>query len=242
MQYVILLLVTLLVVLGVLAWRWRVFPHRPLVLLLLVPTFLSIWIVFLPSVWPAVALVDALIVVMAVADLLSLRQAGKLSVERKVGLIASLAQRHPVTLTVTNRSPYDWPVWIRDGMLEHLEAEPKEFNVVLPAERRATLEYHLRPHRRGAFELQVVHVRLRSAWGLWNRFLRLPCRSRINVYPDMKQLGEYALLARTNRLSLMGLRKTRRVGQDNEFERLRDYTSTITTVTSSGAARRDATS
>ncbi|MEM9186514.1 MAG: DUF58 domain-containing protein, partial [Planctomycetota bacterium] len=33
-----------------------------------------------------------------------------------------------------------------------------------------------------------------------------------------------AVLARTNRLSLMGLRRTRRIGQDNEFERLRDYT------------------
>ena len=39
----------------------------------------------------------------------------------------------------------------------------------------------------------------------------------------MKQLGEYAVLARTNRLSLLGVKRTRRVGQDNEFERLRDY-------------------
>jgi uncharacterized protein (DUF58 family) len=31
-------------------------------------------------------------------------------------------------------------------------------------------------------------------------------------------------LARTNRLSLLGVRRTRRIGQDNEFERLRDYT------------------
>ena len=224
MQYVVWLLVILLAALVVLARRWGVYPHRPLVLLLLVPAFLSIWIVFLPSVWPAVVVVDVLVALVALVDLSSLRQAAKLTVERRVGLIASLAQRHKVTLTVTNRAPRDWPVWIRDGMLEHLEAEPDEFNVVLPAERRATLEYHLRPLRRGAFELEVVHVRLRSAWGLWNRYLQLPCHSRINVYPDMKQLGEYALLARTNRLSLMGLRRTRRVGQDNEFERLRDYT------------------
>jgi uncharacterized protein (DUF58 family) len=40
----------------------------------------------------------------------------------------------------------------------------------------------------------------------------------------MKQLSEYAILARTNRLSLMGVRRTRKIGQDNEFERLRDYT------------------
>ena len=37
-------------------------------------------------------------------------------------------------------------------------------------------------------------------------------------------MSEYAVLARTNRLSLMGVRRTRRIGQDNEFERLRDYT------------------
>jgi uncharacterized protein (DUF58 family) len=40
----------------------------------------------------------------------------------------------------------------------------------------------------------------------------------------MKQLSEYALLARTNRLNLLGVRRTRRIGQNNEFERLRDYT------------------
>jgi uncharacterized protein (DUF58 family) len=44
-----------------------------------------------------------------------------------------------------------------------------------------------------------------------------------HVYPDMKQIAEYAVLARTNRLSLMGVRRTRKIGQDNEFERLRDY-------------------
>jgi uncharacterized protein (DUF58 family) len=51
-----------------------------------------------------------------------------------------------------------------------------------------------------------------------------PVPTELHVYPDMKQLAEYALLARKNRLSLLGLRRTRRIGQDNEFERLRDYT------------------
>ncbi len=37
-------------------------------------------------------------------------------------------------------------------------------------------------------------------------------------------MEQYALLARTNRLALLGVRRTRRIGQDHEFERLRDYT------------------
>jgi uncharacterized protein (DUF58 family) len=40
----------------------------------------------------------------------------------------------------------------------------------------------------------------------------------------MQQLSKYALLARTNRLSLMGVRRRRKIGKDNEFERLRDFT------------------
>jgi len=66
-------------------------------------------------------------------------------------------------------------------------------------------------------------VRARSRLGFWQRFLEYPAITAIHVYPDMKQLSQYALLARTNRLSLLGVRHTRRIGQDNEFERLRDY-------------------
>ena len=49
-------------------------------------------------------------------------------------------------------------------------------------------------------------------------------RTTINVYPDLQQLNQYALLARTNRLNLLGVRRSRKIGQDHDFERLRDYT------------------
>ena len=86
------------------------------------------------------------------------------------------------------------------------------------------LHYALAPGRRGAFHADRVHLRARSRLGLWQRLLECPAGSAFHVYPDMKQLGQYALLARTNRLSLLGVRQTRRIGHDNEFERLRDYT------------------
>ena len=90
---------------------------------------------------------------------------------------------------------------------------------------RATIKYDLSASRRGAFEMEKIYIRVDSRWGLWQKFIELPASNSINVYPDMKQLSRYALLARTNRLSLMGVRRTRRVGQDHEFERLRDYTA-----------------
>ena len=84
--------------------------------------------------------------------------------------------------------------------------------------------YVLRPRRRGAFEIERVFLLARSRLGLWQRLLDYPLATTIHVYPDLQQLDQYALLARTNRLSLLGVRRTRRIGQDHEFERLRDYT------------------
>jgi uncharacterized protein (DUF58 family) len=95
---------------------------------------------------------------------------------------------------------------------------------LLPPRSRTTLHLTLTPSVRGSYQMRQVYLRVRSRLGMWQRYLSYPAESPLAVYPDMKQLGEYAVLARTNRLSLMGVRRTRRVGQDNDFERLRDYT------------------
>ncbi|QDU91580.1 hypothetical protein Pla175_50100 [Pirellulimonas nuda] len=201
-----------------------VYPHRPLVAALYLPAVLAVALLRWPEMWPAVALVDAAIGIAALVDVFSLPRARDFACERRVGLIASLGKHHPVTLTLSNSSATGRPVWVCDGAESDLNADPSRFTVVLPPLSRSVLRYQLRPARRGKFLIEAVYLRGLSRWGLWQRQLRLPCQSRVDVYPDLKQLGEYALLARTNRLSLMGVRRTRRIGQDNEFERLRDYT------------------
>ena len=220
----LLIVVPIILLLVVVGRRWHIYPHRPLVLAASVPALLSIGLVAWPSFWPVLLSLDSLLITLAMVDLFTLGREKQFAVERQVGLIASLAKTHSVSLTITNRSGRDQPVWIRDGSPEELTAEPEEMVVRLPSQSRSTLQYLLRAKRRGAFELPAVYLRIRSKWGLWQRILQIPVVSHVNVYPDMQQLAEYALLARTNRLSLMGVRRTRRLGQDNEFERLRDYT------------------
>ena len=50
-----------------------------------------------------------------------------------------------------------------------------------------------------------------------------PSRTEVRVYPDVRQIARYTVLARRDRLSTLGVRRTRKLGTDNEFERLRDY-------------------
>ena len=210
--------------LGLLARLARVYPRAPLVWLALIPAATTLAApLWPPVVWAALSL-DAAIAAIALGDALTLPGRKAFSVERTAGRIVSLRKPHAVTLVLANRARRWHDVAVRDGVPHELNPEPAQFSLRAAAQSRAVLRYALRPSRRGAFRADRVHLRARSRLGLWQRLLECPAGSVFHVYPDMKQLGQYALLARTNRLSLMGVRRTRRVGHDNEFERLRDYT------------------
>jgi uncharacterized protein (DUF58 family) len=218
-----------LAALGGLAYWPRIFPHRPLIFLGMVPAGLSL-LLLLPRVsrdttaWYPLLLLDGLLALVAIVDLLTLPRRKTFSIDRETGRIASLGKPHPVTLIVANYARFARFVWVRDGVPSEVQAAPSEFRLPLAARSRALLNYQAQISRRGSFKLATAHLRVRSRWGLWQRLLDYDVSSTINVYPDMKQVSEYALLARTNRLSLLGVRRTRKIGQDNEFERLRDYT------------------
>jgi len=202
----------------------RIFPHRPLVYLALAPGLASLAMLAAPWAWQPLVVIDCLAVLLAGFDLVTLPRRRMFAVTREVGRVASLRKGHAVTLTVENHSSRRFFVWVRDGVPHELDPRPDEFRCRLAGRSRATLSYQMHAGRRGAFNLTTVHLRVRSLLGLWVRLVDFPAASAVHVYPDMKQLAEYALLARTNRLSLLGVRRTRRIGQDNEFERLRDYT------------------
>lgn len=207
-----------------LGWLARVYPRRPLVYLALVPAAATFGVLALPEVVWLVVTLDVLAGALALADLFTLPRAAAFSVTRQAGRIASLRKSHPVRLTLSHHTGRACSVTIRDGVPPELNPEPDEFAYRFTGRGRAGMRYELRPGRRGAFTMDQVYVRVRSRLNLWQRMLVYPAETLIHVYPDMKQLGQYAVLARTDRLNLLGVRRTRRIGQDHDFERLRDYT------------------
>jgi uncharacterized protein (DUF58 family) len=217
-------LLALIIPLGALA-RWRrAYPSRRLVLLSLIPAAVSFVLLLWSGLWPLIVVVDLIAVVAVIADLLTIPGAHSFAIEREVQRVASLQQSHRVILNVLNRAEREYAASLRDGYPTSFTATPPEFELQLKPRTRSSMHYELMASRRGAFALEAAHLRVESRWRLWARYIVYRVESVIHVYPDMKQLAEYAVLARTNRLSLMGVRRTRRVGQDNEFERLRDYT------------------
>lgn len=223
-RYAVLLLVVAIAPIILLSLRRKTYPHIVLVILSAFPCLLSLALLYDARLLPFILVVDLVIPIIALIDLLRIPGMKVLQVEREMGRIASLDQTHPVTIHVSNLSSQAILAWMKDDVPEPCEAFPMQFILRLDGRSRTSVHYEITPRRRGAFEMEKVFLRVRSPFGFWNRVIEVPVKNSLHVYPNMKQLSEYAILARTNRLSLMGVRRTRKVGGENEFERLRDYT------------------
>ncbi|MBX6316300.1 MAG: DUF58 domain-containing protein [Isosphaeraceae bacterium] len=202
-----------------------IWPGRNLVLASLVPALMSL-VLLAPGMGalrlPLLGL-DGVVGLAALLDLATLLGSGRLRARRECGLVASLGEPHPVELTIENLGRSRRRLRIKDDVPEPFEAEPAEFVVSVPGRGVAVVEYAVRPKRRGSYAFRRVYALASSRLGFWRRSLRLPAETGVRVYPDVRQIAKYTLLARRDRLSALGVRRSRRLGTDNEFERLRDY-------------------
>ena len=202
-----------------------IWPGRNLAYAALVPALIAL-VLLVPEAdlyRPVLLIVDGVILVAAVVDALTLLGAGRLRAERVCEAVFSLGERQRIELAVENPTRQARKLRLKDDVPDPFDSDPEEFLVSLPAKGRAELAYHVVPKRRGTHRMRRVYGLVSSRFGLWTRSIRMPAETAIRVYPDVRQIARYTLLARRDRLAAIGVRRSRRLGTDNEFERLRDY-------------------
>ncbi len=166
---------------------------------------------------------DVLVLFVALIDSASLYGAGKLRAERTIAGTVSINEPQRVELSLINPGRAGFRLQVRDDIPETCDAEPADFVVTAPRRSRVELVYDLIPRRRGTYRLERVDALASSRLGFWRRAVSWPVASLIRVYPDIRQIERYTVLARRDKPLALGVRRTRRIGADNEFERLRDY-------------------
>ena len=177
-----------------------------------------------PWLYAVIVIVNLLILAVATIDLLTIIARARFEATRELLKIVSLGKMHDCQLTLTNFSKRGCEVEIRDDLPGEFKSDIEKFDYEFKPKSRASFDYQFSSRDRGRFDMNCVHLKVKSRLGLWIAHYEIPVHNEVFVYPDMKQISQYALLARTNRLNMLGVRRSRKVGQDNEFERLRDYT------------------
>src|SRR5439155_22964510 len=86
------------------------------------------------------------------------------------------------------------------------------------------LSYYLTPAARGRFLFGDLYARVEHFPGLAARQVRVRAADEARVYPDLRDISRYELMARRSRLEELGTHRPRLAGRGTEFERIRDYT------------------
>lgn len=93
---------------------------------------------------------------------------------------------------------------------------------LLPGEKK-NIEYSLRPLKRGEYQFNDVHVYTRSPLQLASRRFTFSQSVTLPVYPSFLQMHKYELMAASNRLAEIGVKRIRRVGHSMEFDQVKNY-------------------
>jgi uncharacterized protein (DUF58 family) len=174
----------------------------------------------------AVALVVSVLAAATVDWLLS-ADARRVTARREVEDKLSLGAWNPVRLVIGNATGRRVRVQVRDVAPSDFQVAPNTATFELgdvPAHAEAVLAYQVRPRHRGDYRFGDLYLRVDGPLGLVRRQRRLAGTALdVRVYPNLRDLRKYDLLARRGMLLEAGMRAVRAPGASTEFERLREY-------------------
>lgn len=128
-----------------------------------------------------------------------------------------------ITLHTDNRYPFTINLQIIDEIPHQFQKRDVNFKTTLQPRQQKLINYLLRPTKRGEYEFGWIRVYVFSPLRLINRRYNFQQAETLPVYPSFLQLRKYELMAISNRLNEIGIKKIRRLGNSMEFEQIKNY-------------------
>ncbi len=122
-------------------------------------------------------------------------------------------------------SEYTFPVWLTviDEAPKVFQRRDIQYTLQLVAKGEDEIRYTLTPVKRGVYSFGRIRCFARTIIGLVERRYSLGNAKDVKVYPSYLMLNRYELLAMSNNLTEMGIKRIRRIGNNTEFEQIKDY-------------------
>ena len=137
----------------------------------------------------------------------------------------SNGDENPLSIYLENRYSFRADVDVIDEIPFQFQRRDVLFKARLNPRETQVIRYELRPTRRGEYSFGAVNVFVLSPLGLLKRRYQFEQGKLVAVYPSFLQMRQYELLAATNRLNEVGVKRIRRIGQSIEFEQVRPYST-----------------
>ncbi|MCX6214013.1 DUF58 domain-containing protein [Spirosoma sp.] len=135
----------------------------------------------------------------------------------------SNGDENPITIYLENQYTFPAHLEVIDEIPFQFQRRDVLFHAHLKSRETRAIRYELRPTRRGEYSFGAVNVFALSPLGLLKRRYQFEQGKLVAVYPSYLQMRQYELLAATNRLNEVGVKRIRRIGHSMEFEQVRPY-------------------
>lgn len=130
---------------------------------------------------------------------------------------------NPVSIRLESNYPFAVRVEVIDEVPFVFQRRDVLFKAAIRKQSDVTITYHLRPTERGVYGFGHVRVFVNTDLGLVQRRFTCCAPQDVKVYPSYMMLRQYELLAMSNNLTEMGIKRIRRIGHNTDFEQIKDY-------------------
>lgn len=156
-------------------------------------------------------------------DILMLYKSNSLFARRHAPERLSNSDDNELGIYIENRYSFNISVGIIDEIPFQFQKRDIWFKSDLKPNQHKLINYLLRPTKRGEYEFGDIRVYVQSPIGLINRRYNFKQAETLPVYPAFLQMRKYELMAISNRLNEIGIKKIRRLGHSLEFEQVKNY-------------------
>jgi uncharacterized protein (DUF58 family) len=157
------------------------------------------------------------------ADGYALYQTKGIQASRRCADRFSNGDDNEVSIRVESTYPRPISLEIIDEIPFIFQNRDISFRTTLQPDEGKTIRYHLRPTRRGVYSFGQIRVFVTGKIGLLSRRYTCGKPQDIKVYPSYLMLHRYELLAMSDNLTELGIKRIRRVGHQTEFEQIKEY-------------------
>ena len=128
-----------------------------------------------------------------------------------------------VHIAIENNYPYHIYIKVIDEIPAMFQRRDILFSLDLNPVARKEIMYNLRPVKRGEYHFGHIRLFVSTATGLIARRYTCGQPVDIKVYPSYLMLHQYELMAISNNLTELGIKRIRRIGHHTEFEHIKEY-------------------
>ena len=135
----------------------------------------------------------------------------------------SNGDENPVRIEVENRYLYPIQVEVIDEIPDVFQRRDILFGLSLQSGEHKEIIYKLRPVKRGEYTFGCIRLFVSTSIGLIARRYTCGRPVTVKVYPSYLMLHQYELMAMSNNLTDLGIKRIRRIGHHTEFEHIKEY-------------------